>query len=108
MEDETDRLSNLCTDLVSLARLEPALVHLFRHTRAGEWISVAELYRTAGAPEEGIKPELAATWLPSPSDQPGYAVVLFCDEQLQWSMTAYHNVDRLFRDEASPVTSAAG
>ena len=108
MEDETDRLSNLCADLVSLTRLEPGLVHLFHHSRAGEWISVAELYRVAGAPDDGIKPELAATWLTPPSGQPGYALVLFCDDELQWSTTAYHNVGRLFRHETLPITSAAG
>lgn len=106
MEDETDRLNNLCADLVSLRRLEPGLVHLFRDRQAGEWVPVAELYRFAGAPDDGIKPDLAATWLPSPSGQSGYAVVLFCDDELQWSLTAYHNVSGLFRDATSPATSA--
>jgi hypothetical protein len=108
MEDETDRLSNLCADLVSLKRLEPALVHLFRNKKPGEWVPVADLYRVAGAADATIKPELSATWLTSPSDQSGYAVVFFCDDELQWSTTAYHNVAGLFRDGTSPLTPAAG
>jgi hypothetical protein len=98
-----DILSNRCADLVSLERLEPALVHLLRNRRAGEWVPVAELYRVAGATDAGIKPELAATWLSSPSNQPGYVVMLFCDDELQWNMTAYYNAERL----AQPATPPA-
>ena len=104
MEDETDLLSNLCADLVSLKRLEPGLVHLFRNRRAGEWVSVAELYRAAGAPDGAIKPELAVAWLTSPTALPGYAVVCFCDDEIQWSTTAYYNVARLLRSEAASLT----
>lgn len=100
MEDETDSLNNLCADLVSLKRLEPGLVHLFRDRRAGEWVPVAELYLAAGAPDESIKPELAATWLPSPSAQPGRAIVYFCDDEIQWSLTAYYDAARLLSGAA--------
>lgn len=105
MEDEADRLNNLCADLVSLRRLEPGLVHLFRDRPAGGWVPVAELYRRAGEPVEGIKPELVVTWLPSPSAQAGYAVVLFCDDDLQWSLTAYHNVGRALGEENARLTA---
>jgi hypothetical protein len=107
MEDEEDRLSNFCANLVSLTRLEPGLVHLFRTKQPGEWVSVTELYRVAGASEEGIKSELAATWLTSPSNQPGYAVIFFCDDELQWNLTVYYNVAWLFRNDNSPLTPAA-
>lgn len=97
-----DILSNQCADVVGMAKFEPALLHLLRNHRAGEWVPVAELYRLAGVAEE-IKPELAATWLPSPTNQPGYVVIFFCDDELMWSLTAYHNADRLLQ----PVTTLA-
>lgn len=92
--DEEDRLSEVCNDLVSLARFEPGLVHLFQRA-AGAWVPVAELLRAAGASDETLPPTLAATWLVPPSGQPGYAVVFFCDDELQWSTTAYYNAERL-------------
>lgn len=92
--DEEDVLSNLCTDLVSLARFEPALVYLFQSKRPGEWAPVGELYRRAGA-GGAIRPTLAATWLTSPTGQPGSAIVFFCDEDLSWNMTAYYDAERL-------------
>ncbi len=33
-----DHLSNLCADLLSERRHEPALLHLFRHVPAGAWV----------------------------------------------------------------------
>jgi hypothetical protein len=106
-EDETERLSNLCVDLVSLKQLEPGLLHLFRTKGCGEWASVSELYRIAGTSGEEIKPELAVTWLTSPSGQSGDAIVFFCDEELQWQTTAFYNTARLFRTESQPVLPAA-
>jgi len=107
MEDEADQLNNLCADLVSLARMEPGLKHLFHGKAAGEWVPLAELYRLTGVTGVQIKPELAAAWLPSPSADSGYAVILFCDDELGWCMTAYYNVGWLFRDEATQLTPAA-
>jgi hypothetical protein len=106
MDSETDQFGNLCTDLVSLARLEPGLRRLFQNG-AGEWISVAELYRAVGPSDEPIKPELAAVWLPSPTGTPGYVVILFCDEDSQWSLTAYYNRGRLLGNEQPKLNLAA-
>jgi hypothetical protein len=92
--DEEDILSNFCTDLVSLARLEAGVVHLFGAKRAGEWVSVADLYRAASQTADAIKPELSATWLPVPRD-PDHAIVLFFDPELWWSMQAVYNAARL-------------
>lgn len=107
MEDEADRLNNVCADLVSLRRLEPAIVHLFRTKTAGEWATVAELYQVAGITDLYVKPELAVVWLPSAGGDPAEAVILFCDEQLQWSLTAYYNVGRLFRGVLPWITPVA-
>jgi hypothetical protein len=95
MDDETDRLSNLCTDLVSLRRLEPALDYLFKSRPAGSWTPVYELYHRAGGAGEPIKAELNAAWLPAPGADPGYAVVVFFDDDTKWSLTAEYNAARL-------------
>ena len=68
-----------------------------------KWVTVAELYRIAGMAVSSIKPELAATWLSSPTRQPGYVVVYFCDDELQWSMTAYFNVERRHQSATPPA-----
>lgn len=95
MDDETDRLSNVCADLVSLRRLEPSVVSLFRNHRAGEWVAVGDLYRKSAGASEPIKTTLHATWLPPADGDPDYAVVLFHDTDSKWSMTAEYNVARL-------------
>jgi hypothetical protein len=104
MDDETDRLSNLCTDLVSLRRYEPALVYLLRDRPAGSWVPVRELYAHAGQIAAPVKPQLVAAWLPSPGDDSGYAVILFLDDDTKWSLTADYNVARLLnQQEPSPA-----
>jgi hypothetical protein len=107
MEDEADVLSNLCVDLVSLRRLEPGLDHLFRRQAPGRWVAVSELYEKAGQPDQAIKPQLAAAWLPSPGD-PDYAVILFFDDTTKWSLTADYNVARLLGQQPQSQVAAAG
>jgi hypothetical protein len=104
-EDELDNLSNVCADLVSLKRLEPALLDLFQRRAAGTWVPVRELYENAGV-EGGIPASLAAAWLPSPSGDSGYAVISFYDDDLKWSQSAVYNVARLLPSH-STVPSAA-
>jgi hypothetical protein len=101
MDDDTDRLSNLCADLVSLRKLEPGVVHLFQRYRAGEWVAVRDLYRAGGDTDEPISSGLVAAWLTAPTADPDYAVVVFFDSETQWSSTAYYNRTRLL--VGSPV-----
>jgi len=105
MMDEEDIMNEKCADLVSVARLEPALIHLFGTKLPGEWVRVRDLYQIAGQSTDGIKPGLAASWLPSP-DTTGYAVVLFYDEDSLWSTTAWYNAARL-REQHPPIAVAA-
>jgi hypothetical protein len=95
MDDEPDRLSNLCTDLVSLQRLEPSLLCLFQCKQAGEWTRVSELYDSAGGSSEPIRPELVAAWLPDPFGDADYAVIVFYDDATKWSFVAHYNKERL-------------
>jgi hypothetical protein len=105
--DETDLLSNLCADLVSLRRLEPGLGMLFREPK-GSWVPVRELYSHAGQPDESIKENLVAAWLPSPTD-PNYSILVFLDDESKWSMTADYNSTRLLgRQPQSSQASKAG
>jgi len=101
-DDPLDHLSNLCADLVSLKRLEPGLVHLFRERPTGMWVPVADLYAAAGADTSDIPAGLSAAWLPAGS---GYGVVSFFDDDQKWSMSAVYNADRLFK--AHPLTAVA-
>ena len=93
--DEEDILNNYCADLVSLTKLEPAIVYLLTERPMGAWTPVRELYARAGQPNESIKADLVATWLLSPNADPGGAVILFFDEESFWSMTAWYNVAHL-------------
>lgn len=105
--DPEEILCTQCGDLVSLTRLEPALLHLLQNRSAGEWVPVAELYRIAGENGADIRAEVAAAWLPSPTNQPGYVIIFFCDDELQWSMTAYYNAARLL-ESITPPAAAPG
>ena len=107
MDDEADGLSNLCTDLVSLRRLEPGLIHLFHHKLPSNWISVRELFDRAGQSDRVIKEQLAAAWLPAPHD-PDYAIVVFYDSETRWSLTAEYNIARLRSRQAQSQVAAAG
>lgn len=95
-DDELDQLSNLCADLVSLKRLEPALVDLFRDRPAGAWVPVADLYAVAGASTTDVPPSLKVAWLSSATDS-GYTAVTFYDDELKWSTSAVYNVARLLK-----------
>jgi hypothetical protein len=97
MEDELDHISNVCADLVSEKRLEPALLDLLRDHPAGVWVPMRELYARGGAGDDGIPGSVAAAWLPSPAGDSGYAVISFYDDDLKWSMSAVYNVARLLR-----------
>lgn len=107
MDDEADILNNLCADLVSLRRLEPGLVYLFRVKTPGTWTPVRELYDRAGQPDGSIKAQLAAAWLPSPGG-PDYAVVVFFDDETKWSLTADYNLARLMKAHPQSPVAAAG
>jgi hypothetical protein len=103
--DDLDRMSNFCTDLVSLRRSEPSLASLFDEHLPGQWTAVRSL--TPDLPTESTFDQLVATWLPSPAD-PDYAVILFFDDATKWSMTADYNVARLRRARQQPPVAAAG
>jgi hypothetical protein len=100
-DDELDDLSNLCTDLVSLKRFEPALVHLFRERPSGAWVSVAELYQFAGV-EAVVPSSLQVAWLPAASGS-GYSAVTFFDDEQAWSLSAAYHTARLL----NPARTAA-
>jgi len=104
MDDEADRMSNLCTNLVSMKRYEPALKHLLNETPGG-WIPVRELYRAAGA-DAADADSLLAAWLPSPNNR-DYVVIVFLDDETKWSQTADYHATRLLGRQASVPVSVA-
>jgi hypothetical protein len=106
--DEEDILNNHCADLVSLAKLEPALVYLLGERPPGAWSAVRELYARAGQPNEAIKADLVAAWLSPPNGDADGAVILFYDEESLWSMTAWYNVGRLRENRPEMSVAVTG
>jgi hypothetical protein len=105
MEDEElTHLNNICADLVSLKRWEAFPIHLLIGKRTAEWVRVRELCLQAGLVVEDLKADLFAAWLPDPTGEEGYAVILFYDEESMWSMAARYNRQRLL--EGLPIMGA--
>jgi hypothetical protein len=98
MPDEEITLFNACTDLVSLKKWEAFPLHLLGSKRPGEWVGVRDSCLQVGVPPGDVEPQLFATWLPDPRAQPGYAVILFYDDESKWSMAAHYNRLRLLGD----------
>src|SRR4051794_26946964 len=95
MQDDEIALSNACTDLVSLKRWEPFLLHLLQSKQPGEWIGVCDCCLQIGASQGPLMPEFFVTWLPDPKANAGYVVILFYDDESKWSMAAHYNRARL-------------
>jgi hypothetical protein len=104
MTDEDIVLCNTCTDLVSLRKYEAFPLRLLKNERSGDWVGVREICHRIGVPAGDLKPEVFATWLADPGGQEGYVVILFYDDESQWSMTAHYNRARLL-DGATPNQS---
>ena len=107
MECDADFMSNVCTDLVALRRMEPALSHLLRDHHSGVWVPVADLYAQSEVSSPTVPGELQAAWLPAPHDA-NYAVIVFFDDESKWSMTAEYDATRLLGRLIFEPVSAAG
>jgi len=99
MQDEEITLFNTCTDLVSLKAAEGFPLHLFQSNRPGDWVCVREVCERIGVTPGDLKPKIFATWLPDPMAHDGYAVIVFYDDDLKWSMAAHYNRARLLDGE---------
>jgi hypothetical protein len=94
MEDEELVLCNACGDLVSLKKFEAFPRQLLRGP-CKEWIGVGELCRQAGVDAGDITPGLFVIWLPDPTGNESYAVVIFYDDETKWTMAAHYNRTRV-------------
>lgn len=109
MEDEElTRLNNFCADLVSMKRWEAFPVHLLIGKRTAEWVRVRELCLPAGLDVGDLKNDLFAAWLPDPTGDEGYAVILFYDEESMWTMAAHYNRQRLLNGVLPGLERSAG
>jgi hypothetical protein len=96
MEDEElTQLTNLCADLVSVKRWESFVIHLLTRKRTAEWVRVCEHCVQAGVDAGEVKSDLFVSWLPDPTAEEGYAVIVFYDEESMWTMAARYNRQRL-------------
>jgi len=98
--DLYDRLSNLCADVVSERRWEPALLRLFHDTPSAEWRPLRELTDADEYPAT-----LAASWVSTPDAD--FAIVLFFDSETLWSMHADYNLARLVRYHTTTAAKAS-
>lgn len=103
MSDELDVLQELCADIVSEKRYEPALLRLFGE-KPGAWMTTKSLCEAARQPVPGAK--ATVTWLPAPGE-PDYAVILFFDPDSLWSTTALYNTSRLHKSPGLIGSGAA-
>ena len=97
----SDRVADLCADFLSERRYEAAVWKLVGTEKAGRWVRLRELFDVVRADTEGLPPTVWTTWLTYPSD-PDYAVIIFFDDQSQWSTSSVYNVARLSRTAATP------
>jgi len=74
--------------------------------KAGRWVRLRELFDVVRADAEGLPPTVWSTWLTYPSD-PDYAVIVFFDDESQWSTSSVYNVARLSRVATAPGAFAA-
>lgn len=99
--DEDIALVNACADLVTEKKNEAFPSRLLLGKRSGEWVAVAEFCRQTGVAPGELGANLFATWLLDPRSEDGYAVILFYDDESQWSMTAHYNRALLARKASS-------
>jgi hypothetical protein len=105
LDDAEDLLSDLCADLVSLRRHEAFPRYLLTERKSRTWLRVGRTCARLGVEIGEVSPSLFAKWLPPPSGNADYAVILFYDEDSGWSTTALYNRERLLAE--SPRTTAA-
>jgi hypothetical protein len=96
MEDEElIDLNNFCSDLVGSKRWEAFPMHLLKGKRVAEWVRVREVCLDAGLNVGDVKSDLFASWLPEPTGDEDYALILFYDEESMWTMAARYNRQRI-------------
>lgn len=96
MDDEDlTHLNNFCADLVGSKRWEAFPIHLLIDKRAAEWVRVRDVCLQLGIPHGDPKLDPFAVWVPDPTGDEEYALILFYDEESMWSMTARYNRQRL-------------
>src|SRR5947209_4085668 len=107
-DEELTRLNNFCADLVSLQRWEAFPVHLLIGKRPGEWVRVRELCLQAKPDVGGPELDPFAAWLPDPTGDEGYAVIIFYDEDSMWTTAARYNRRRLLEGVLPGTERPAG
>jgi len=95
MQDDEIGLYNACADLVTLAKKEAFPKYLLGSKRPGQWTGVRELCSQIGITPGDLGPDVFVTWLPDPTAHEAYAVIMFYDNESQWTMAAQYHRARL-------------
>ena len=110
MEDESDRdrLINFCADLVTLRKTEAFPLRLLRDQGPGQWVLVNDLCQQSGINTGEATPGLVAAWLPDPSGDQEYTVIIFFDDETKQSFAAHFNRRRLLEDNPLQTETVSG
>jgi hypothetical protein len=95
MQDDEIMLLNACTDLVGSRKREAFPMSLLTTRQAGEWVPVRDICQQIDLPSDDFGPTLSVTWLPDPTADESYVVILFFDDETKWSLAAQYNRARL-------------
>jgi hypothetical protein len=93
--DETDTILSFCSDLVTQKRFESFPTYVLSEGKIGEWLLVRLVCLKCGISNCDSFPELVVTWLPEPSEDPDYAVIIFFEPTSLQSLPALYNKTRL-------------
>ncbi len=94
MNDNLDSQIGYCADLVTLKDSEAFPLTLLTLHKSADWVPVGKLCQKIGIATIGIKDELVVTWLPDPSGNRNYAVIIFFDDESKESFAANYNRSR--------------
>ena len=95
MDEYSDDLTNVCTDLVALTEYEMFVYRLLTQYDAGVWVRVETLSSLLNSPPDGIAPRLFVSWLQDPLSDDNYVIIVFYEDESKWSMGAHYNRSRL-------------
>ncbi|MBV1776708.1 hypothetical protein KSF73_13410 [Burkholderiaceae bacterium DAT-1] len=87
---------DFCVLLLEMREYEPYLLEMLCGPM-GKWQSVREILDETGFNAHAIPPSIVSTWLESPQNEEGYALIIFYDMDSGETLTAEYNVARLRR-----------
>ena len=99
-------LENACLDFVTERANEADVRTLLTAHQAGEWVSLDRVRRIAAPVSNGAgrfdASGVFVTWLPDPSGDSSFVLIIFFDDCSKWSTAAQYNRSRILRPGTKP------